>query len=253
MADRRVIAAAAAAVGLLVALAGLGGATAVDQGVIVLQDPPVAEFPIRGLDVSHHQGQVDWTRVAADPRRFRFVWIKATEGGDWTDTRILENWAGATAAGLDTGAYHYFTQCTPGARQAAHFLATLRTLPGPGALPPAVDLEHVGNCDHPPGPETVRAEIRTFLEAIFAALGQRPVIYTTRRFYRTVLGEAATDHPLWLRDVFRRPAGLGAWQWTVWQHLSRGRVDGFVGFVDLNVFRGGEAEYAAFLAGGPPP
>jgi lysozyme len=52
-----------------------------------------------GIDVSNHQGSVDWSRVAADD--IRFAYVKATEGGDFVDSRFAANWAGARAAGLD--------------------------------------------------------------------------------------------------------------------------------------------------------
>ncbi|MEQ1508527.1 MAG: GH25 family lysozyme [Myxococcota bacterium] len=227
---------------LALAAAGIA-ATAVDRGWVHLHDPPLTEFPIQGLDVSHHQGAVDWAAVAGTSR-FRFVWIKATEGGDWADPRFAENWRGATAAGLDVGGYHYFTLCTPGRVQADWFL---RALPADGALPPAVDLEHLGNCGEPPSREVVRAEVRAFLDAVDAATGRSTVVYTTRRFHRTILGDAVDDHRLWLRDVFLRPSDLDGWPWEVWQYLSRGRVPGIDGFVDQNAFRLDEAQYSSFL------
>jgi lysozyme len=52
--------------------------------------PDIKTYSIRGIDVSHHQGPIDWTEVAKD--RVDFVYIKATEGGDWVDTRFRQNW-----------------------------------------------------------------------------------------------------------------------------------------------------------------
>ena len=67
-----------------------------------------------------HQGPIDWQRVAGDG--IGFVYMKATEGGDWVDATFAPNWAGARAAGLKVGAYHFFTLCRAGADQAANFL-----------------------------------------------------------------------------------------------------------------------------------
>src|SRR3954453_12196349 len=64
-----------------------------------------------GVDVSNHQGEIDWRPVAADD--MSFAYIKATEGGDFIDDRFRPNWDGAAAAGLDRGAYHFFTLCRP--------------------------------------------------------------------------------------------------------------------------------------------
>ena len=219
---------------------------AVDRGWLVLQDPPLARYPIRGLDVSHHQGAIDWPVVAADPG-LRFVWIKATEGGDWTDPRFAENWEGARAAGLAVGAYHYFTLCRSGADQAAHFLATVPPLEE--TLPAALDLEHDGNCAARPPTGPLLTEIDVFLDAVERAHGRRPVVYTTREFHRRHLQGALRDHPLWIRDVILAPGAIDGRPWTVWQHLSRGRVAGIEGFVDRNVFAGSEEAFVDFVAG----
>lgn len=229
----------------LAAVVAVGAsAVAVDEGWVHLNDPPLTMYSVQGLDVSHHQGRIDWSAVARTGR-YRFVWIKASEGSDWTDPRFAENRAGAAAAGLDVGAYHYFTQCSPGAAQLAQFVAVVGG--DWGRLPPAIDLEHVGNCGVPPPAAQVQAEIRVFVDGLAREVGRKPVIYTTRRFWRTVLGDVADDCPLWLRDVFRRPGGLGGRPWDVWQYLSRGRVDGIDGFVDQNAFHGDAAAYAAFV------
>jgi lysozyme len=232
-------AAAALAVGL---------AVGVERGWVHPNHPSLDEFPVQGLDVSHHQGPIDWEAVGATGR-FRFVWIKATEGGDWTDPRFDENWRGAREAGLIPGAYHYFTLCTPGAAQAAHFLATVPREPG-GMLPLAADLEHAGNCTRGlPGPEGVRAEIRAFLDAIETETGTRPVVYTTREFHRTYLQGELDQHPVWIRGVLTRPGPVDGRPWAFWQYLSRGRVPGIDGFVDQNAFRGDEDRFAALVGG----
>src|SRR5262245_12494312 len=77
--------------------------------------PDLARFPVHGIDVSHHQGAIDWAQVKASGQTFAF--IKATEGADFRDKRFSENWRQARAEGLVTGAYHYFTFCSPGVAQ----------------------------------------------------------------------------------------------------------------------------------------
>ena len=73
-----------------------------------------------GIDVSHHQGDIDWARVADDD--ITFAYIKATEGGDFVDAQFADNWEQAGANGVDRGAYHFFTLCRPGLEQAENFL-----------------------------------------------------------------------------------------------------------------------------------
>jgi lysozyme len=98
--------------------------------------PALVEGERYGLDVSNHQGAIDWERVAGDD--IDFVYIKATEGGDFVDSRFEDNWRGAGAAGLDRGAYHFFTLCRTGADQARNFLDVVPHLEA--ELPLAIDL-----------------------------------------------------------------------------------------------------------------
>ena len=120
---------------LLVAVLGMAGAGLVALGWWRDSSPALERFPVWGLDVSHHQGVIDWARVTED-RRLRFVFIKATEGGDFRDRRFAENWAAAKRAGLRVGAYHFFTFCTAPELQAQNFLAVVpRDRQAPHSLP----------------------------------------------------------------------------------------------------------------------
>jgi len=101
-------------------------------------------YDVIGVDVSHHQGQIDWRALAGDG--IAFAYIKATEGGNFRDTNFASNWAGAAGAGLVRGAYHFFTPCRTGIDQARNFIATVPR--DPSALPPAVDAESMGPCSN---------------------------------------------------------------------------------------------------------
>ena len=74
--------------------------------------PPLQTGERYGIDVSAHQGSIDWASVAGDG--IEFAYIKASEGGDFSDSRFRENWEAAADAGMDPGAYHFFPLCTPG-------------------------------------------------------------------------------------------------------------------------------------------
>ena len=125
---------------LLVAL-GIGG-----WQYAIRWHPDDARYPSQGIDVSHHQGAIDWKLLPA--QGVDFAYIKATEGADHRDTRFFDNWAGAQRARIPHGAYHFFTLCQPGARQAAHFIAVAPR--EADALPPALDLERMGPCRQGP-------------------------------------------------------------------------------------------------------
>ncbi len=184
-----------------------------------------------GIDVSRHQEHIDWERVADDD--IDFAYIKATEGGDLVDVRFAANWQEAGRAGLDRGAYHFFTLCRPGAEQAANFLATVPR--HEAELPPALDLEIAGNCSARPEPEAVAAEVEAFLDAVERATGQRTVLYIGDDWQERYPVAGRDDRPRWARRMHRRPITD---DWWVWQFSGTSRVDGIAGHTDLNIMKG---------------
>ncbi len=218
--------------------------------------PGRGRYPVRGIDVSHHQAAIRWDAVAADG--VSFAYVKASEGGDYRDPRFAENWAAASAAGLKLGAYHYFTFCRDAQSQAENFLATLSTaaLPAP-ALPPALDLEFRGNCSRRPTPEELHADLLDFVGRVERATGQVPIYYATPDFLRAYGDSLPEDAGVWVRSTFWRPGGLDR-PWVFWQYSGRARVLGVSGPVDADVFNGSRADWAAYLtrsvpAGSPEP
>lgn len=228
---------AAAVVGLLLAAACDGLPTG----------PGPLDGPLPGIDVSHWQGAIDWDAVAGDGVEFAF--IKATEGGDYTDPRFAANWAGARQAGVLRGAYHFFRPQTDAMAQAAHFLRTVQL--EPGDLPPVLDVEVTDGRSL----DAVAAGVRTWLQEVERATGRRPIIYTRASFWTAQMGGGFGGYPLWVAHYGvaapNIPSGWSAW--TFWQHSDAGRVDGIAGGVDLNWFNGGRAELDAFVATGQMP
>ena len=64
---------------------------------------PAGALP--GIDVSHHQGLIDWSEVAGSGQRFAFA--KATEGSTFVDPNYAFNKSEAEMAGILFGAYHF--------------------------------------------------------------------------------------------------------------------------------------------------
>jgi lysozyme len=195
--------------------------------------PPLREGERYGVDVSAHQGEIDWRRVAAD--EIRFAYIKASEGGSFTDSRFRANWAAASAAGLDRGAYHFFTLCRSGDEQARHFLAVAP--PDPRALRPAVDLELSGNCSSRPPASKVDAELETFLNLVEAAWGRPALLYVGDDWEHRYPVRTRLDRPLWQLRFLRRPNLDNV---RVWQIHGFAHVEGISGRVDLNIMRSSE-------------
>jgi lysozyme len=208
-------------------------------GIWIPNEPARAKYPIRGIDVSHHQRDINWDAVKG--AGISFSYIKATEGADFKDKRFQANWAEADAAGIARGAYHFFTLGTPGGLQAANFIATVPVVAN--ALPPAIDLEFSGNNErHIQSAEDFQHEFSIFWDAVFAHYGKTPVVYTTKDFQKQYLAQMPVAR-LWIREVITKPRQ----HWMFWQFSPRGRVSGIPTFVDLNVFNGEPSDFQALL------
>lgn len=208
---------------------------------------PWASRYVQGVDVSWHQGAIDWRTLAADD--VAFAYIKATEGGDHVDPRFAFNWREARATGMHVGAYHFFTLCRSGVSQAQNFIAVVPR--EADALPHAVDLEHMGPCRRGPTMPDVVAEARAFMDRVEAHYGVRPIIYTTREFHDAHLA-ALEGERFWIRSLGVAPR-FRERDWVIWQHHNRGHRNGVSGPIDLNAFRGDAAALAAFASSSTRP
>lgn len=206
-------------------------ATLLNYGILHLNNPDRERFPVRSIDVSHHQGVIDWQLL---PRAdVQFAYIKATEGGDFQDPDFQTNWRQSRQAGIPHGAYHYFNFCRDGRIQAQNYIAFVPV--EADALPPAVDLEP-GACEDELTKEAVVTELKILLAELQRVYGKQPLLYVTRATYeRYVQGDFPTT-PLWARDVYWQPGWLAEREWLVWQYDSRTRMEGIEGYVDMNVF-----------------
>lgn len=195
---------------------------------------PSESCTVKGIDVSRHQGNIDWVKVA--DAGIRFVWIKATEGGDYLDPKFRRNWLLSRAAGLRRGAYHFVYWCRPAKEQAAWFVANVPA--DPDALPPVLDVEWNPNsrsCPNSVSREKGAADIKVILHAMQRAYGVRPMIYAPSDIYEDLLKGSFEDYPLWARSLHGPPDGqYGERPWRVWQYSETGSVPGIVGNVDLN-------------------
>lgn len=143
-----------------------------------------ANYSIHGIDVSHHQGTVDWEKVAtasdANGARVQFVFVKATQGKSHLDRKFRHNFRKAQQYGLVRGAYHYFSPGISGDEQAHHFINSVPL--EKGDLPPVLDVEVLGRLK----PETLRREVLEWLEMMEKRFGTPPIIYTYLTFKKTI-------------------------------------------------------------------
>ncbi len=216
------------------------------NGILRLSNPSKKKYPVRGVDVSHYQGDIDWDTLANQGIDFAF--IKATEGSSHVDKNFAINWEKASQADIVIGAYHFFSFESSGLTQAENFIKTVPSVQG--TLPPAVDVEFYGAFSkNPPDAATVRLELEKFINAVEAHYGKKVVIYTTQTVYSLYIENYFQDNPLWIRNVYSRPILSDDREWTFWQYSDRGRLNGYDGverFIDLNVFNGTREEFAYF-------
>jgi GH25 family lysozyme M1 (1,4-beta-N-acetylmuramidase) len=210
----------------------------------------------RGVDVSSWQHQngapIDWNAVKAAGNSFAV--IKATEGTAYTNPSYAGDRAGAQAAGLVVGAYHYARPQLPistAVDQARHFLASAGAVNTPGTLAPVLDLETTGGLN----PADLTAWTQAFLREVESQTGRTPILYTFRAFWTDKLAntQSFAKYPLWfaIYNDNADPGWLpGGWQkWLIWQYDQGGAVNGIKGRVDTNAFCCSPADLASSADG----
>lgn len=195
---------------------------------------PFSHYPVQGLDVSHHQGAIDWKMVGQG--RFSFVYIKATEGAGHVDSRFAYNYKNAMKYGFLVGAYHYFSLSKTGKEQAENFITTVPARAG--MLPPVIDLEYMGMSRISGSGEKLKKELGHFIKAIEGHYGCRPILYSNKAFYKRYLAGSFMEYSVWIADYMSEPELPDNRMWLFWQYSDRGRVKGIRGHVDFNVYNG---------------
>lgn len=179
--------------------------------------------PARGIDVSNHQGTVNFYEVAK--AGYKFAYVKATEGTGFRDSYFGGNVTKARKAGLRVGGYHFLQPGHPDT-QAAVFCARLKQAGlGKGDLMPVCDAEAEG---------VTASDVRAFVEGVRRRTGLDVLIYTFPAF---INWPATYGCGLWIAN-FDVPAPKIPYVWAhylIWQHSSTGSVPGVKGNCDVNV------------------
>lgn len=186
------------------------------------------EEAIRGVDVSHFSGSVDWDVVAN--QGLHFAYVKATEGVDGADPLFAAHWKDLEGSGLHRGAYHFYVTEDDPEAQARFFLETAR--PGPGDLRPVVDVETIGHGTEPGWPDG----LRRFLEIVEEEVGVAPIVYTSPKFWSAHVKEDLGHYPLWIAEYgVEEPTVPSGWDgWWLWQWKGDARLSGVEKDVDLS-------------------
>jgi lysozyme len=183
-----------------------------------------------GIDVSHHSGSVDWTKVKAGGYMFAFA--KATEGMDDKDPMFDSHWPAIKKAGMIRGAYHFYVTEDDPLEQAGFF--TQNVILEKGDLAPVVDIELLGK-DTQKG---LVSRLQTFLNALEKHYGIKPIIYTDTGFWNANMDDKFGGYPLWLADYdVQSPTLPRGWKtYHLWQWKGDAKVPGVEKTADLTRF-----------------
>lgn len=201
---------------------------------------PVPRGPVSGIDVSGHNGSVDWAKVKH--AGFEFAITKATEGEDWKDPSFAKGRLDEIKKyHLVPGVYHYLRPRSdrPGSKEATWFAQVITQAGfGRGFLPPVADIESTtlspaGTCHY----------LHGFVGRVRTTLHVKPIIYTYPSFASQYLSGCAflKDFHLWIAHYgVSKPTIPGPWHdYLMWQYTSTGHVSGVSGNVDVNKLPGG--------------
>jgi len=232
----------------IISLVLCAGATFVYGGIIPLQTPSKGAFPVRGIDVSSYQADIDFDAVAK--HGIDFVFIKATEGSNHSDRYFAQNLENANRAGLRTSAYHFFSFDSAPRTQAVNFISKVPM--DEISLPPVIDFEFYGQYydKNLPNIEDARRSLSQMSYILEQHYEVRPIIYCDEKMYETFLAgqEEFADNPIWIRNIFTEPKmPSDGREWTFWQYSNRALLNGIKGHVDMNVFCGSREEFELFV------
>ena len=188
---------------------------------------------IRGIDVSKHQGTIDWNKVKASGIEFAFIRIGWTwyDGGITMDEMFIKNYNGAKAAGLKVGVYVYsYDRTVVAASKAADALINILK-DYKIDYPIVFDIEDAYN-------KTLTKKVNTdivstFLDKIEKA-GYYAMIYTFVSFANSNLDMSALSRfDTWIAHWgVSKPNYSRAY--SVWQYSNSGTINGINSSVDLN-------------------
>jgi len=215
---------------------------------------------LAGIDVSAHNGTVNWKEVAS--AGVKFAWVKATEGQTHVNRGWVKRYNGALENNIIVGAYHfarpdfnkYDTPEEDAQAEFKHFRDTLEQVGGlqSGNLVPAIDLEAGMKTDDQYNANWYLEWLRLTEEE----WGVKGIVYTARWAWNLYTRNAKkedrekfTEYPVWWANYIRKEPLVGPeeqlrnWkEWDVWQYTGWGSCPGIKGNVDLNWMAGNQLQ-----------
>lgn len=212
---------------------------------------------IYGIDVSHHQSNINWDELALfcdkdgkvyngvpKERKYMqpvlFAYIKATEGATIKDKTCNIRTIEAERHGITKGAYHFLRLGSDIEEQVKNFLETVNWTEGD--LPPALDIE-VEQEIQEYGKDKLTTMALFWLKEIEKHMQVRPIIYTRESIRNKYLNDNRfKKYDFWIARY--NDSGPNNFDWHFWQISENGVLNGYNdGRIDVDLFKG---DYVAF-------
>lgn len=199
-----------------------------------------AYYTRKGIDVSHHQGSIDWNQVKEAGYEFVFVRMVyrgyGSEGSLNLDKAYLDNILGAQAAGMDVGIYVFSqavneTEAIEEAQMVIDYLKDIE-LQLPVVFDPELIRDDTARTDEVTGEQFTKNAI-AFCEQVKSA-GYTPMIYSNMVWEAELFDlEKLQEYPIWYADY--EPVPQTPYEFQFWQCSEDGTVPGIQGKVDIDV------------------
>jgi lysozyme len=181
-----------------------------------------------GIDVSHHNGKINWDQVPD----VDFVYIKATEGATYVDPVYQQNINGARARKFRVGAYHYFRTTSSVQKQFEN--CKKHVMKSDIDLIPMVDVEECKKWSA----TQFQDSLMRFIQLVKSHYGKAPMIYSVNTFYNKYCAPRFNNFHLIIgRYDNEKPFIKGKGTYTIWQKSQTGKLSGIPKEVDIDVFR----------------
>ncbi len=189
-----------------------------------------------GIDVSHHQRNIDWAKVRASGVEFAMIRVGyrgQTSGGIYEDAYFKKNVQGAVANGIKVGVYFYSTAIneTEALEEAAWVVKKIA--PYSITFPVVYDFEDFNRyrCANVGGAQAT-SNANTFLNYV-KSQGYEPMMYANKNDITTKMSRSSFSCKFWLAHYTSRTDYTG--NVNMWQYTSKGTVPGISGWVDMNI------------------
>lgn len=193
----------------------------------------------KGVDVSKHNGAIDWGAVKNAGINFAIIrcgYRGSSSGALVIDPLYTVNMAAAQGAGINVGVY-FFSQAVNEVEAVEEASMVLELIKGYSLqMPVYLDVEKSRGRGDAISVEQRTAVCNAFLTTIRNA-GYTAGIYSNKLWFEGMINTSAfLDYKIWLAQYVDIPT-YTATRYDMWQYTSKGSVPGIAGNVDMNVLK----------------